>query len=212
MTSPTKEQPAPLPGRTDKPAVWDLVISDMQERDRVGRGRYGTPLQPFNGRKPLIDLYQELLDAVVYCRQELYERTEEGTDLPVDLQTVVDSFRRAVGLPIGDYDQPAIPSDAEAALAVELIMEEAGELAVALAARDLVEVADALADLLVVTFGAASVFGLIMLPLFNEVHRTNMAKVGGPRRADGKLLKPPGWQKPRIAEVIERQRHRGGRR
>lgn len=67
-------EPEPDPVPNDGPAVWGLVLADMQERDALGRQRYGTPLQPHNGRKPLRDLYQELLDAVLYARQELYER------------------------------------------------------------------------------------------------------------------------------------------
>lgn len=47
--------------------------ADMRERDATGRARYGTPLQPFNGRRALVDAYQELLDAAVYLRQHLYE-------------------------------------------------------------------------------------------------------------------------------------------
>jgi len=50
------------------------VIADMRERDATGRARYGTPLQPHNGREALKDAYQELLDAAVYLRQHLYER------------------------------------------------------------------------------------------------------------------------------------------
>lgn len=65
------DQPAPKPNT--KPAVWDLVIDDMKERDRVGRERYGTPLQPFNGRNALVDAYQEALDLVVYLRQRIEE-------------------------------------------------------------------------------------------------------------------------------------------
>lgn len=72
--APGPVQPEPDPVPNDQPAVWDLVLDDMKERDALGRQRYGTPLQPRNGRKPLRDLYQELLDAVVYVRQELYER------------------------------------------------------------------------------------------------------------------------------------------
>lgn len=68
----TEEQPPPVP--SDRAAVWDLVIADMEERDRIGTARYGTPLQPFNGRDPLIDAYQEALDLVVYLRQAIYER------------------------------------------------------------------------------------------------------------------------------------------
>ena len=66
--------PEPDPVPNDGPAVWDLVLADIQERDALGRQRYGTPLRPHNGRKPLRDLYQELLDAVAYTRQELFER------------------------------------------------------------------------------------------------------------------------------------------
>lgn len=66
------DQPPPIPN--EQPAVWDLVRADMRVRDHVGRARYGTPLQPHNGRDALVDLYQELLDAVVYCRQAIFER------------------------------------------------------------------------------------------------------------------------------------------
>ncbi len=66
------EQPAPI--GNDKPAVWGLVMADMQARDQEGRRKYGVPLQPFNGRDVLIDTYQELLDACVYIRQAIYER------------------------------------------------------------------------------------------------------------------------------------------
>ena len=66
------DQPPPIP--SDRPAVWDLVIADMQDRDRIGRERYGTPLQPHNGRDALVDAYQEALDLAVYLRQAIAER------------------------------------------------------------------------------------------------------------------------------------------
>lgn len=65
-------QPAPQ-SNTSTP-IWELVIADMRERDHVGRQRYGTPLQANNGRDALVDLYQELLDAVIYIRQVITER------------------------------------------------------------------------------------------------------------------------------------------
>ena len=64
----------PPPKRTDGPPVWDLVIADMHARDATGRARYGTPLQAFNGRRALVDAYQEILDLAVYVRQEIEER------------------------------------------------------------------------------------------------------------------------------------------
>ena len=66
------EQPAPL--ANSKPAVWDLVVADMRERDAEGRRKYGVPLQPGNGRDPLVDAYQEALDLAVYLRQAIAER------------------------------------------------------------------------------------------------------------------------------------------
>lgn len=72
MRTITDPESDPVPN--DLPAVWDLVIADMEARDLVGRGRYGTPLQPYNGRDALVDAYQEALDLVVYLRQAIYER------------------------------------------------------------------------------------------------------------------------------------------
>jgi hypothetical protein len=70
--------PEPPPHRNImQPAVWDLVLADMQGRDRQGEKQYGVRLQPHNGRDALKDLYQELLDAIVYCRQAIYERDGE---------------------------------------------------------------------------------------------------------------------------------------
>lgn len=67
-------QPQPAPSGNELPAVWDLVMSDFKERDETGMRKYGTRLQPHNGRDILIDIYQELMDAVVYTRQAIFER------------------------------------------------------------------------------------------------------------------------------------------
>ena len=64
----------PDPIKTDERPVWELVIEDMRQRDNEGRAKYGTPLQASNGRDALVDLYQELLDACVYIRQEIERR------------------------------------------------------------------------------------------------------------------------------------------
>ena len=65
--------PEPMPTPNNYPAVWDLVIADMQERDRIGTEKYGTRLQPHNGRDFLVDVYQESLDRIVYLRGKIYE-------------------------------------------------------------------------------------------------------------------------------------------
>lgn len=72
MDSAVSEQPAPIPN--DRSSVWQLVVEDMRERERIGAERYGTPLQAFNGRDALVDAYLEALDLVVYLRQAIEER------------------------------------------------------------------------------------------------------------------------------------------
>lgn len=85
----------------------------------------------------------------------------------------------------------------------KLIEEEAKETCDAIRAGDLVEAIDGLCDLLYVVYGAAVTFGVDLEPFFDEVHRTNLNKVeNGSVRADGKLLKPEGWEPPRIAEML----------
>ena len=74
MNDTPAEAVQPEPTHNDEPAIWPLVIADMEARDRVGREKYGTPLQTNNGRDALVDAYQEALDLVVYLRQELEER------------------------------------------------------------------------------------------------------------------------------------------
>jgi hypothetical protein len=66
--------PEPPPTISGNPHVWSLVMEDMYDRDATGKQKYGTHLQPFNGRDALIDAYQEALDLVVYLRQAIYER------------------------------------------------------------------------------------------------------------------------------------------
>ncbi len=83
-----------------------------------------------------------------------------------------------------------------------LIEEEAREFRAAVEANDPVEMVDALCDLLYVVYGAACQLGVDLEPFFREVHRTNMEKRHGYRRADGKWMKPNGWQPPRIAEML----------
>lgn len=65
-------QPAPKP--SIGPAIWSLVMRDMAERDVEGATKYGTRLQAGNGRKALIDAYQEVLDLACYLRQEIFEK------------------------------------------------------------------------------------------------------------------------------------------
>jgi hypothetical protein len=64
----------PKPVRNDMPASWDLVMVDIKKRDAFGEAKYGTRLQPHNGRDGLQDAYEEALDLVCYLRMCLFER------------------------------------------------------------------------------------------------------------------------------------------
>lgn len=55
------------------PYIQDLVIADMEARKQFGISKYGTALQPFNGRNMLQDAYEELLDLLVYIKGQLIE-------------------------------------------------------------------------------------------------------------------------------------------
>lgn len=66
--------PEPPPKPNNRIAIWELVIVDMEERNRIGTEKYGTPLQAFNGRDALMDAYQEGLDLCCYLRQAIEER------------------------------------------------------------------------------------------------------------------------------------------
>ena len=122
-------------------------------------------------------------------------------------QAMVAAFHRQFGLTAPDnVDLERFPGE----LRVRLIQEEADEFAAAVRERDLPEMVDALCDLLYVTYGAAVALGVDLEPFFAAVHEANMAKHGGYRRADGKWMKPNGWQPPDIGRLL-RERHGWGR-
>lgn len=72
-------EPEPMPIKNELPFMWtramERFVKLAQARDEFGAKKYGTRLQPFNGRNPKIDALQELLDAFVYFEQILFEET-----------------------------------------------------------------------------------------------------------------------------------------
>ena len=69
--------PQPSPTGEGK-VVVDCVLEDIRARAEMGREKYGTYLRTHNGRDALWDLYQELIDAVMYLRQKLLEEEYRG--------------------------------------------------------------------------------------------------------------------------------------
>jgi predicted HAD superfamily Cof-like phosphohydrolase len=91
-------------------------------------------------------------------------------------------------------------------LRVRLIQEEFDELKEAMATGNLAAVAKEMADLLYVTYGTAVSYGIDMEAVFREVHRSNLSKVGGYKRADGKWVKPLTYSPADIEPIVEVQR------
>lgn len=123
-------------------------------------------------------------------------------------------FHEAIGE--SPPSRPTYPDAGLLALRRKLIEEENDEVMEALARladapaeeRDerFAQAAHELVDLLYVTYGALVWFGIDADAVFDEVHRANMRKTDGPKRADGKQLKPPGWEPADVAAVIARSR------
>jgi predicted HAD superfamily Cof-like phosphohydrolase len=106
---------------------------------------------------------------------------------------------------------PAIPDEATRRLRVRLIQEEFDEVKEALAKEDLNGIAKELADLLYVVYGTAVSYGIDMDPVFREVHRSNLSKVGGYKRGDGKWVKPPTYSPAQIGPILTSQLAARGR-
>tara|TARA_R110000782_G_scaffold102693_10_gene189948 strand:+ start:820 stop:1194 length:375 start_codon:yes stop_codon:yes gene_type:complete len=98
------------------------------------------------------------------------------------------------------------PSKEVQELRVELIREELQELMDAINVGDLTEVADALTDILYVTYGAGHAFGIPLDECFAEVQRSNMSKLGGDGkpmyREDGKVMKGPDYSVPNLLPIL----------
>jgi len=71
--------------------------------------------------------------------------------------------------------------------------------------KDLASMAKELADLLYVVYGTAVSLGIDMEPVFKEVHRSNMSKVGGYKREDGKWVKPATYSPASLDKILEAQ-------
>lgn len=114
-------------------------------------------------------------------------------------QADVQEFHRWIGAHYSTF--ASVPVMRRPELRAELIREESKELRTAIKRRDMLATIDGICDLLVVTIGAATEFGIDIDPFWAEVHQSNLAKAGGPVREDGKVLKPEGWQPPNLEAV-----------
>ena len=116
----------------------------------------------------------------------------------------VKEFHKAFNLPI--KSRPKLPSMPERELRGKLLTEEFREYIEAEHDNDIIEIADALADIIYIVCGTAISYGIPLNKVFKEVHRSNMAKLVDGKalyREDGKVIKPEGWTPPDIATVMK---------
>ena len=103
-------------------------------------------------------------------------------------------------------DKPSFSSDKINKLRIDLINEELNELSEAMKNKDLLEVADALTDILYVTYGAGHAFGIDLDKCFDEVQNSNMSKLddnGKPiYNESGKVMKGPKYFKPDLSKFL----------
>ena len=103
-------------------------------------------------------------------------------------------------------DNPSFSTDKINQLRIDLIQEELEELTEAMKNKDLLEVADALTDILYVTYGAGHAFGINLDKCFEEVQNSNMSKLdesGKPiYNESGKVMKGPNYFKPDLSKFV----------
>ena len=127
------------------------------------------------------------------------KQTGEGTNFEL-----VGDFMEAFGQSV--QVDPTWPDFNTRELRIELIQEELEELSDAVADRDMVQIADALTDLLYVVYGAGHSFGIDLDECFQEVHSSNMSKLGEDGRPiyreDGKVMKGPSFFEPDLEGIL----------
>ena len=117
----------------------------------------------------------------------------------------VKTFMKAFGQVV--RTKPQLPDDKTMKLRFDLIKEELNELDHAIKTKNLREIADALTDILYVTYGAGCAYGIDLDKCFKEVQKANMSKLGKDGKPiyneKGKVMKGPNYSEPNLKQFIE---------
>ena len=118
-----------------------------------------------------------------------------------DVKTFMETFGQIV------RTKPQFPDEKTMQLRYDLIQEELDELKQGMKTKNLKEIADALTDILYVTYGAGFAYGIDLDKCFKEVQRANMSKLGKDGKPIyneyGKVMKGPNYFKPNLKQFIE---------
>ena len=126
-------------------------------------------------------------------------------EIDLNKKAQVEQFHRTYKAYIQNI--PGFPSEEIRKLRIDLLSEEFNEYKDAEISNNFVEACDALGDMLYIIYGTCVSYGIPIDEIFNEIHRSNMSKLGKDGkpiyREDGKVLKGPDYFKPNIASIIE---------
>ena len=118
-----------------------------------------------------------------------------------DVKTFMETFGQMI------RTKPQFPDEKTMQLRYELIKEELNELEQAMKTKNLKEIADALTDILYVTYGAGYAYGINLDKCFQEVQRANMSKLGKDGKPiyneKGKVMKGPDYSEPNLKQFVE---------
>ncbi len=118
-----------------------------------------------------------------------------------DVKTFMKTFGQKV------ITKPQFPDEKTMQLRYDLIKEELNELEQAMNDKNLKEIADALTDILYVTYGAGLAYGIDLDKCFKEVQRANMSKLGSDGKPiyneKGKVMKGPNYSEPNLKQFVE---------
>ena len=118
-----------------------------------------------------------------------------------DVKTFMETFDQMI------RTKPQFPDEKTMQLRYELIKEELNELEQAMKTKNLKEIADALTNILYVTYGAGYAYGINLDKCFQEVQRANMSKLGTDGKPiyneKGKVMKGPNYSEPNLKQFVE---------
>ena len=197
----SKQRPVADQNKSEFAENWDRIFNKVASAAEDAAN-------VMSGTDPVIENY----DPEAYLNRYDASRIPEGIR-SVEVDTLFEStnfelagdFMNAFGQEV--LTEPTCPSPELAKLRLELIREEVEELNVGIEGMDIVEIADALTDILYVVYGAGHAFGIDLDECYHEVHRSNMSKLGEDGkpiyRDDGKVLKGPNYFHPNLKDILD---------
>ena len=181
---------------------WDRIFGNKTAVDDAA--------DVMSGVEPDDPINEDPVEPPFYRHPETGMVAVEWDDLIGGLRTnfeMAGDFMNAFGQEV--LTKPTCPEPDLAKLRLELIREEVEELNVGIEGMDIVEIADALTDILYVVYGAGHAFGINLDDCYVEVHRSNMSKLGEDGkpiyREDGKVLKGPDYFSPNLKDILDNQ-------